>query len=169
MRMRDLIDLVEAANGMPEQQQVDAVAVDNYGNKSGSGALAIAVFDKTSWPIFAITNRRDQTLYWLNRLPNGRFVDVHGSFAETVLRARFGDDITIKPVSRADALSMYQQDSAHRIPVRAAASVVNAVVTQAERGREPVFKRVSTPPGGAPTPASNARFQRPKMTRKGLV
>ena len=165
MRMRDLIDLVEGAfDGTldPPVTEIDDVAHKNFGTLTGSGALAVAIYDAKEWPIFAVIGPSGRVERWVNRMPTGKYIDVYGDHDEHVLLAKGG---SVKPVGRDYVYGTYQNDAENHIPIRSASNYVNAVVDQVMNPKpkpqqpatpKPTTKKASNPKRAqAPAPSSS--------------
>jgi len=126
-------------------------AAENAFTRGACGALAIAMHDATGWPIVAITDHHNvygdkagggSALHWVVRRPDGMLVDVDGAHDPDELLERYHDEAddgtaAIGTSTRADAMEWYQEGSGSAIPLKLAATFVQAVIERAARPAVP--------------------------------
>lgn len=137
--MRRFMNLVESREQYSETI-IDDHAINMFGkNISGSGALAIAIFNEVGWPIVGIyevglyKGEKRKIIRWVNLMPSGRFMDIFGSYTRGELMKDYPRNISLDVYSRDEAMDVYQEYA--RIPVKAAKRYVKVVIKQATSGK----------------------------------
>lgn len=110
------------------------------------GALAIAIHDATGWPIVAITDAHNvfedgkagggSALHWTVRRPDGKLIDIDGAHDADDLIEEYrweadDDEAAAGESTRADCIEWYVEAQGEPIPIRLAATFVEAVLAQA--------------------------------------
>lgn len=137
--------------------ELDAYAEDALLRGACMG-LAIALHDRTGWPIMAVTEAYNvydgragggSAAHWMVRRPDGMLIDVLGAHTEEDVLWEYdngeeGEDaIVIAPSSRANAMEWYEDTEASRIPLSLIETFVDAVLERAglaQEGPEPQAK-----------------------------
>lgn len=114
------------------------------------GALAIALHDATGWPVASVTDSHNvmdgramggSALHWTVLRPDGMLVDVDGAHEPADLVEEYSGDADDGEAawgvsSRADVEEWYVECQGEPIPVRLAATFVDAVLERAARPAE---------------------------------
>lgn len=135
----------------PDPTKLTPGVVDAYARRAfkygACAALAIALHDRTGWPIMAVTDAHNiygdeagggSALHWAVQHPCGDLLDVDGLHAADELIAEYegeADDgqAGVGRSTRADAWEWYGECQGEPIPVRLAATFVPAVLALADR------------------------------------
>jgi hypothetical protein len=129
-----------------EAEKLTPGVLDGYAKRifkyGGCGALAIALYDQTGWPIVAITDAHNvmdgragggSALHWTVRAPNGLLLDIDGLHTAVELVAEYSgeadDGEAAAGVStRGDAVEWYVESQGEPIPLTLANTFVEPLL-----------------------------------------
>jgi hypothetical protein len=130
----------------PDPVQLTPGVLDGYAKRAfkygACAALAIALHDRTGWPIVAITDAHNveagkagggSALHWAIQAPTGQILDIDGShYAQALIAAYAGEaddgEAALGIATRADAWEWYVEAQGEPIPVKLAATFVSVVL-----------------------------------------
>jgi hypothetical protein len=130
----------------PDPAQLTPGVLDGYAKRAfkygACAALAIALHDRTGWPIVAVTDAHNveagkagggSALHWVIQTPQGQFLDIDGSHhAQALIDEYAGEaddgEAALGISTRADAWEWYVEAQGEPIPVKLAATFVSAVL-----------------------------------------
>ncbi len=105
--------------------------------RGACAALAIAIYDKTKWPIIAIVDQNGSVVHWTVRRPDNKLIDVDGGHTQEALIAEYtghcddGGQAAAIDSTRDEATKRFYNSQDELTLVNLAATYVGPVLAQA--------------------------------------